>query len=73
MAVPSIRLGQIWRADDTGDSWLVTKMYSEVFSSYVVLRKAGGSEGEVRRLKIKKTGQDVTLPGFTFSQKADGF
>ena len=73
VAVPSILLGQLWRSDETGDNWLVTKTYSELFSSYVVLRKVGGAEAEVRRVKIEKTGQDVTLPGFTFSQEADSF
>ena len=73
MAVPSILLGQVWRSDETGGNWLVTKTYSELFSSYVVLRKVGGSEAELRRVKIEKTGQGVTLPGFTFSQEAESF
>jgi hypothetical protein len=59
--------------DETGDTWLVTKVYSELFSSYAVLRRVGGSEAEVRRVKIEKTGQGVTLSGFTFSQDADSF
>ena len=73
MAVPSILLGQLWRSDETGDNWLVTKTYSELFSSYVVLRKIGGAEAEVRRVKIEKSGQGVALPGFTFSQKTESF
>ena len=73
MAVPSILLGQLWRLDETGDTWLVTKVYSELFSSYVVLRKVGASENEVRRVKVEKTGQGVVLPGFTFSQESESF
>ena len=73
MAVPSILLGQLWRSDETGENWLVTKTYSELFSSYVVLRKVGGSVAVVRRVKFEKTGQGVTLPGFTFSQEAESF
>lgn len=71
--MPSIMLGQLWRANETGENWLVTKTYSELFSSYVVLRKVGGSEAEVRRVKIEKTGQGVALPGFTFSQETESF
>ena len=66
-------LGQLWRANETGENWLVTKTYSELFSSYVVLRKVGGSETEVRRVKVEKTGQGVVLPGFTFSQETESF
>ena len=73
MAVPSIQLGQIWRVDETGDNWRVTKTYAELFSSFAVLRKVGGSEAELRRVKIEKTGEGVTLPGFTFTQDAGSF
>jgi hypothetical protein len=59
--------------EETGDTWLVTKVYSELFSSYAVLRRVGGSEAEVRRVKVEKTGQGVALSGFTFSQESESF
>ena len=37
MAVKSIKLGQVWRKDDDGKDYLVTKVYSEVFAQYAVL------------------------------------
>ncbi len=40
MAVKSVQLGQVWRKDDDGRDYLVTKVYSEVFSQYAVLRPA---------------------------------
>jgi hypothetical protein len=64
VAVASIQLGQVWRLIETGDYWLVTKLYSEVFASYAVLRKVGGSGGDVRRVKVEKSAEGVTLPGF---------
>ena len=73
MAVSSIQLGQLWRFNETGDSWLVTKVYSEVFASYAVMRKVGGADADVRRVKVEKSAQGVTLPGFVFSQEADAF
>ena len=39
VAVSSILLGQVWQFQATGDNWLVTKVYSEVFASYAVLGK----------------------------------
>ena len=73
MAVPSIQLGQLWRLDDTGENWLVTKVYSEVFTSYAVLRKVGGTEADVRRVKVNKSSDGVTLAGFTFTQETEAF
>jgi len=41
VAVKSIQLGQVWRNDTDGQDYLVTKMYSEVFTQYALLRPAG--------------------------------
>ena len=73
MAVPSIRLGQVWQLQATGDHWLVTKVYSEVFTSYAMLRKVGGGDADVRRVKIEKAADCVGLPGFIFTQDVDAF
>ncbi|MBZ5513442.1 MAG: hypothetical protein LAN62_01085 [Acidobacteriia bacterium] len=73
MAVSSIQLGQLWKFNETGDTWLVTKVYSEVFASYAVLRKVGGGDADLRRVKVDKAGDGVTLPGFVFAQEAEAF
>jgi hypothetical protein len=73
LAVPSIQLGQLWKLNETGDTWLVTKVYSEVFASYAVLRRVGGGDADVRRVKVGKTGEGVTLPGFVFAQESEAF
>ena len=73
MPVPSIQLGQLWKLNDTGDTWLVTKMYSELFTSFAVLRKVGGTDADVRRVKVDKGSDGVTLPGYTFAQESEAF
>lgn len=73
MAVSSIRLGQVWQLQATGDSWLVTKVYSELFASYAILRKVGGGDTDVRRVKVEMAADGVGLPGFIFTQDADAF
>ena len=73
MAVPSILLGQIWQWQATGENWLVTKVYSEVFASYAVVRKVGGGDSDVRRVKVERAAEGVSLPGFTFTQETEAF
>lgn len=73
LAVSTIQLGQLWKLDETGDVWLVTKIYSEAFSSYAMLRKVGGNDADVRRVRVDKSAGGVTLPGYTFNQDADAF
>ena len=73
MAVSSILLGQVWQLQGTGDNWLVTKVYSEVFASYAILRKVGGGDADLRRVKVEQVADGVRLPGFIFTQDADAF
>ena len=71
MAVKSIQLGQVWRKDDDGQDYLVTKVYSEVFSQYAVLRPAQvtAPDAPTVRVKVAKGAQGAALPGFTFTQE----
>jgi len=71
VAVKSIQLGQVWRKDDDGQDYLVTKVYSEVFSQYAVLRAAQvtAPDAPTVRVKVAKGAQGAALPGFTFTQE----
>jgi len=70
VAVNSIQLGQVWRSDVDGQDYLVTKVYNEVFTQYAMLRLAGITAPEVPtvRVKVAKTPQGATLPGYAFTQ-----
>jgi hypothetical protein len=73
MVNAKIQPGQVWLLEGTEESWLVTKIYSEAFTSYVMLRRVGGGDNDVRRLKIIKSADGVALPGFKFSQEPGQF
>jgi hypothetical protein len=70
VAVNSIQLGQVWRSDADGQDYLVTKVYSELFTQFAMLRQAGISapEAPTVRLKVAKTPRGAALPGYTFTQ-----
>lgn len=65
----SLLLGQVWRSNATGDNYLVTKVYQEVFSTFAVLRKIGDETAGTVRAKVQKTADGVSLPGYTFTQE----
>lgn len=71
MAVKSIRLGQIWRYDETSQNFLVTKLYNEVFSQWAILRPAEEAISQTRRVKVQKNTDGVALPGYTFTQDSN--
>ena len=70
MAVNSIQLGQVWRSDSDGQDYLVTKVYSEVFTQFAMLRPAGiaAPDAPTVRVKVTKTQAGATLPGYAFTQ-----
>jgi hypothetical protein len=70
MSVKSVQLGQVWRKNDNNQDYLVTKVYSEVFSQYAMLRLAEvtAPEAPTVRVKVTKATEGVSLPGFTFTQ-----
>ncbi len=70
MGVKSIQAGQVWRDDASGSNFLVTKIYTEVFTQYAMLRPADFSapQAETIRVKVSKTDDGMTLPGYTFTQ-----
>jgi len=71
MAVKSIQLGQVWRQDSSGQDYLVTKLYSEVFSQFALLRPAEVTAPDAPTVKVKvaKSATGASLPGFTFTQE----
>jgi hypothetical protein len=71
VAVKNIKLGQVWRQDGSGKDFLVTKVYSEVFTQYAVLRPAEVSapDAPIVKVKVAKSGDGVALPGFSFTQE----
>jgi hypothetical protein len=72
LAVKSIQLGQVWRKNEGGQDFLVTKIYSEVFSQYAVLRPAEltAPDAPTVRVKVTKNAEGASLPGFTFTQES---
>ncbi|HEV8525536.1 MAG TPA: hypothetical protein VGQ71_13650 [Terriglobales bacterium] len=75
MAVKAIRLGQVWRSDQSGKNFLVTKVYNEALAQYAMLRQADANpaSAESVRVKVTQTADGASLPGYTFAQEAHDF
>jgi hypothetical protein len=75
MAVKFIQLGQVWRNDQTAQNFLVTKVYTEVFTQWAILRIADSTAAttDTVRVKVQKSNEGATLPGYTFTQESQDF
>lgn len=73
MPVHKIQVGQVWKKNDTGENYLVTKVYSEALATFAMLRKAGAEEEDRLRVKVERAGDTQRLPGFIYAQEAESF
>ena len=73
MSVKKIQIGQLWRKNDTGDVYLVTRVYSEALSTIVVLRKSGAEDEALTRLRAENTPKGPGIPGYSPAQDEENF
>jgi hypothetical protein len=69
MPVSKIQIGQLWKKDGTGDTYLVTRVYTEALSTIVLLRKSGAEGEALIRVRAGRTPEGPTLPGFAPAQE----
>lgn len=71
MARQRVQVGQVWKSEATGESYLVTRVFTEGLGTYAVLRKTG-AESEARlRVHVQLDGTGHRLPGFRFAQDTE--
>jgi len=75
MAVKSIQLGQVWRNNEDGQNYLVTKVYNELFTQFAMLRlaNAAAASSDTVRVKVQKGTDGASLPGYTYAQESQEF
>jgi len=71
MSTRKIQIGQLWKKLDSGETFLVTRVYTEALSTMVVLRKSGAEDQSLVRLKIENTPQGQSIPGFIPAMEDD--
>ena len=68
-SVSKIQLGQLWKKDGTGETFLVTRVYSEALSTMATLRKSGAENEAQIRVKVERAPGGQKLPGFSLAQE----
>jgi hypothetical protein len=68
-----IQVGQVWKKDESGESYLITKIYNEAIATFALLRKTGAEAEGTVKVKVDQRGPSQALPGFTYTQESDSF
>lgn len=73
MGVSKIQIGQLWKKEGTGDTYLVTRVYNEALSTMVVLRKSGAEDQPLIRVRAERVPTGHKIPGFSPAQEDERF
>jgi hypothetical protein len=73
MGVAKIQIGQLWKKNDTGDIFLVTRVYSEALNTMAVLRKSGSETEALTKVRVERTPGGQSIPGFSPAQEDEHF
>jgi hypothetical protein len=71
--VSKIQIGQLWKKDGTGETFLVTRVYAEALSTMATLRKSGSETEALVRVRVERTADGQTLAGFSPAQEDEKF
>ncbi len=74
MAAQSIRIGQVWKRVGTGETFLVTRLYTEALATIAVLRPTGAASQTTQtmiRVRVERRGESQGLPGFAMAQDSE--
>ncbi len=71
MPVRRVQIGQQWTKNETGDTYLVTKLYTEALATVATLRKVGAETEPIVRVKVQRRGDAQILPGFSLAQESE--
>jgi len=73
MGLRKVQIGQVCKKDATGETFLVTKLYTEALSTVAILRKTGAEAESPIRVRVDTIGGGQTLRGFSPTQDEDAF
>jgi len=73
MTANKIQVGQVWKQDSSGETYLITKVYSEALATFVLLRKTGAESEAPLRVRVERNSQGQKIPGFTYAQGGEDF
>jgi hypothetical protein len=73
MSARKVQIGQLWKKEATGETFLVTRVYAEALHTMAVLRKSGSEQEAFIRVKVERRGDSQGLPGYSPATEDEKF
>ncbi len=72
MSGRKINVGEVWKNDKTGETYLVTRLFNEALATFAVLRLTTNDAAKPLRVKVARSADGMALPGYTPTQDTEG-
>jgi hypothetical protein len=66
-----IQVGQVWKKNESEETFLVTRLYSEALATIAILRPTGSANSALLRVKVERNAAGQTLPGFSIAHSLE--
>ncbi|MFZ0819539.1 MAG: hypothetical protein WAM91_05685 [Candidatus Acidiferrales bacterium] len=63
-----IQVGQVWKENASGETYLVTRIYAEALATFAILRPTKDDNAKPVRVKVTRSAEGPTLPGYSPTQ-----
>jgi hypothetical protein len=73
MSLRKVQIGQLWKKEATGETFLVTRVYSEALSTMAILRKSGSEQEASVRVRVERQGDSQCIPGYSPATEDEKF
>lgn len=76
MGQEKVRVGQIWKREKDGATFLITRLYHEALATFAVMRATegpAGKEPEMVRAKVARSGHAEVIAGFKPSRAMEEY
>jgi hypothetical protein len=71
MADRKIQVGQVWKNDESGETYLITRIFAEGLATFAILRSTKDDKAKPLRLKVSRAAGGMALPGYSPTQSSE--
>jgi hypothetical protein len=72
MSDRKIKVGQVWKNNESGETFLVTRLFPEALATFAILRSTKDDTAKPLRVKVSRAADGMALPGYSPTQALEG-
>jgi hypothetical protein len=71
MSDRKIQVGQVWKNNESGETYLITRIFAEALATFAMLRSTKDDKAKPLRVKVSRAAGGMALPGYSPTQSSE--